>query len=69
MNVRLIETGEIIEVNDIYGCRLIGQGKAVIEPEKPKKTAKAEAKAEPKEEPEQKAEPEKKTKATAKKKE
>lgn len=31
MKVKLLNTGEIIEVNESYGARLIEQGKAVID--------------------------------------
>lgn len=30
MTVKLIKSGETLEVNDIYGARLIEQGKAVL---------------------------------------
>ncbi|MBR6570362.1 MAG: hypothetical protein IKK75_07910 [Clostridia bacterium] len=49
MKVKLIKTGEIREVNDSYGLRLLTQGQAVLAKNTPadkkateKKTAKAE---------------------------
>jgi hypothetical protein len=51
MKVIMIATGEIAEVNESYGARLIEQGKAVMAPAKkeaPKPQLKAEEKAEPK---------------------
>lgn len=30
MKVRIIKTGEVVEVNDNYGARLIEQGQAVL---------------------------------------
>ena len=35
MKVKLIKTGEVVEVNDSYGERLIEQGKAVLVEEAP----------------------------------
>lgn len=41
MTVKMIETGEIVAVNDSYGVRLVEQGKAVCQTVKqPKKSAK-----------------------------
>ena len=49
MKIKILETGEIFDVNDSYGCRLIEQGKAVIEIKPAPKAVKAAPK---KEEPE-----------------
>ena len=42
MIVKLLETGEIQEVENLWGERLIEQGAAVPAPAKPRKPAKAE---------------------------
>ena len=57
MKIRMLKSGEVVEVNAEYGARLIEQGRAVLCPAEP---AQAEEKAEAKPAAETKAE---KTKA------